>query len=138
MDLYRDELRDRLLAQHAPDAERLAEYRKGVEAMLEQVHRQTWWVGCAYAVLVVLGTAALSFGTLLLGIATLYLASRRGAGLGDVWVPALGSALCLFGAVVLVRHLRQRKRTGDLLLELKRLELRILELETTQRLRSEK
>ena len=56
MDPKKSELRDRLLAQQAPDPERLAAYRKGVEAMVEHLRRQAWWVGCAYAVLVILGT----------------------------------------------------------------------------------
>lgn len=133
MDPHRDELRDRLLAQQAPDPERLAEYRKGVEAMLEQLRRQTWWAGCAHAFLVILGAVVLSFGAFALALVALYLAARQGAGPGDVWVPALGSALCLFGAFALVRHLRNRKRLGELLLEVKRLEMRVLELEEAQR-----
>lgn len=138
MDPQRDKLRDRLLAQQAPDPEQLAEYRKGVEAMVEQLRRQTWWVGCAYAFLVILGTVVLSFGAFVLAAVGLSLAARQGAGLADVWVPALGSALCLVGVIALVRHFRNQKRMGDLLLEVKRLELRVVELEDAQRGRGEK
>ena len=138
MDPKRDELRDRLLAQQAPDPERLAEYRKEVEAMLEQLRRQTWWTGCAYAFLVILGAVVLFFGAFALGSVALYLAAGKGNGLAEVWVPALGSALCLVGGVALVRHMRHRKRVGDLLLEVKRLEMRVLELEAAQRGRGEK
>ena len=137
MDPTRRELRDRLLAQQAPDPERLAEYRKGVEAMVEQLRRQTWWVGCSYAALVILGTGVLTFGAVALAAVALFLAARQGAGLADVWVPAVGSLACLAGAVALVRHVRTRKRLGDLLLEVKRLEMRVLELEEAQRGRGE-
>jgi hypothetical protein len=138
MDPQTARLREHLLAQQAPDPERLAEYRKGVEAMVEQLRQQTWWVGCAYAFLVILGTVVLSLGAFVLAAVGLWLAARQGAGLADVWVPALGSALCLVGAVALIRHFRSRKRMGDLLLEVKRLELRVLELEEAQRGRGEK
>jgi len=138
MDPRKNELGDRLLAQQAPDPERLAEYRKGVEVMLEQARRETWWAGCAYAFLVILGVVALFFGAFVLGMTGFWLAARQGSGLMEVLVPALGSALCLFGAVALVRHLRNRKRVGDLPVEVKRLELRILELEEAQRGRGEK
>jgi hypothetical protein len=137
MDPQRNELRDRLLAQQAPDPERLAEYRKGVEAMVEQLRRQAWWVGCAYAFLVILGVVVLFFGAFALGIIAFYLAAQQGAGLAAVWVPALGSVLGLLGAFALVRHLRNQKRMGDLLLEVKRLEMRVLELEESQRGRDE-
>jgi hypothetical protein len=137
MDPKRNELRDRLLAQQAPDPERLAAYRKGVEAMVEHLRRQAWWVGCAYAALVILGTVALTFGAVAVAAVALFLAARQGAGLADVWVPAVGSLACLAGAVALVRHVRTRKRLGDLLLEVKRLEMRVLELEEAQRGRGE-
>ena len=117
MDPLRNELRDRLLAQQTPDPERLAEYRKGVEAMLEQLRRETWWSGCAYAFLVLLGTVMLIFGVIVLAAMSLYLGVRQGASLADVWVPALGSLLCLVAAVALVRHWRNRKRLGELLLD---------------------
>jgi hypothetical protein len=138
MDPKRNELRDRLLAQQAPHPERLAEYRKGVEAMLEQVRRETWWAGCAYAFLVILGTVVLFCGAFVLAAVCLWLAARQGAGLADAWVPALGSVLCLAGAIALVRNLRNRKRMGDLLVEVKRLEMRVRELEESQRGQGEK
>src|SRR5690242_16092320 len=116
MDPKRRELKDRLLAQQATDPEKLAEYRKGVEAMLEQLRRERWWVGLAYAFLLVLGTVVLFFGAFVLGSVALFLAARQGAGLADVWVPALGSALCLLGAIALLRHFRHRTRTRDVLL----------------------
>jgi hypothetical protein len=133
MDPKKSELRDRLLAQQAPDPERLAAYRKGVEAMVEHLRRQAWWVGCASAALVILGTAVLAVGAVALAAVTLYLAARQGGGLADVWVPAVGSLACLAGAAALVRHVRTRKRLGDLLVEVKRLEMRVLELEEAQR-----
>lgn len=139
MDPKRNDLRDRLLAQQAPDPERIAEYRKGVEAMLEQLRRERWWVGCAFAFLVILGAVVLFVGAFALGAVGLYLAAaNQGGGLAAVWAPALGSALCLFGAVALLRHYRHRNRLGDLLLEVKRLEMRVLELEESQRGRGEK
>ena len=133
MDPQRNELRDRLLAQQAPDSERLAEYRKGVETMLEQLRRENRLIGCAYAFLILLGTVILAFGAFVLAAVSLYLAARQGASPADVWVPALGSLLCLVAAVALVRHWRNRKRLGELLLEMKRLEMRVLELEAAQR-----
>jgi hypothetical protein len=137
MDPTRRELRDRLLAQQAPDPERLAAYRKGVDALVEHLRRQAWWVGCAYAALVILGTAVLAVGAVALAAGALYLAARQGGGGADAWAPAVGSLACLAGAVALVRHVRTRKRLGDLLLEVKRLEVRVLELEEAQRGRGE-
>jgi hypothetical protein len=133
MESKSNNLRDRLLAQQMTNPERMAEYRKGVEAMLEQERRETWWTGCAYAFLVILGTIGLVFGTFAFALLGLYLAAREGSGLLDVWVPALGSLLCFVGAIALVRHLRNRKRVGDLLVEVKRLEMRVLELEEERR-----
>ncbi len=138
MDATRNELKERLLAQQVPDPERLANYRKGVEAMLEQLQRERWWVGLAQAILLVLGIVVLFFGTFVFGMVSLYLAAEQNASLVQVWLPALLGLLCLGGAIALLRHFSRRARTRDLLLEIKRLELRVLELEESQRTRGER
>jgi hypothetical protein len=132
MDPKGDELRDRLLAQQAPDPEKIAAYRKGVEAMIDQLHRERWWIGCSFAFLFSLGVVALFFGAFVFGVLGFYLAAMQGVELVDVLIPALGSILCLAGAIGLLWYFRRRGRTRDLLLEIKRLEMRVLELEQTQ------
>ena len=47
----RDEsMRDRLPAQHEPDPEKLARYRKDVEVLMERLRRSKWWKDAARAV----------------------------------------------------------------------------------------
>jgi hypothetical protein len=132
-----DGLKEGLLRQQAPNPERLAEYRKEVEAMLEHLRRERWWVGLARAVLTALGAIALSFGALALGAFGLYLAAGPG-GLAQAWVPALGGLACLLGAAACLRYFTKRNLAGDLLLEVKRLEMRVLELAESQRRLPEK
>jgi hypothetical protein len=132
-----DGLRERLLARQPPAPERLAEYRKEVETMLEQLRRERWWIGLGRAALAVLGVVVLLFGALALGAQGLYLMAGPG-GLSQAWVPALGGLLCLLGAVALARRLSTRTTNGELLLEVKRLELKVMEMEESQRRRSEK
>jgi hypothetical protein len=138
MDPKRNDLKERLLAQQVSDPERLAEYRKGVEAMLDQLRRESWWVGLAQACLVILGVVVLLFVAAVLGFAAFCLPVGQNASLTGNGLPALGALLSLLGAVALVWHLNRRSRKINHLLEVNRLEMRVLDLEEAQRNRGEK
>ena len=120
-------LRDRLIARQEPPAEELARYRKEVEALLEQLRRRKWWVDAVRAVLTTLGAIVLFPLAVLFGLMFLYLLVG-GATLAEAWCPATAGLVCLAGAVALVRWFF-RQRSDDLLLEVKRLQARGLELE---------
>lgn len=124
----RDEsMRDRLPAQHEPDPEKLARYRKDVEALMERLRRRKWWKDAARAVLTTLGAVVLFPLAALFGLAFLYLLAG-GTDRTAAWFPATAGVACLAGAILLVRWYF-RRRDDDLLLEVKRIQAQGLEFE---------
>lgn len=127
MGLHDEPLRDRLIDEQWPPPEKLARYRKEVEALLEQLHRRKWWSDAVRAVLTSLGAIVLFPLAVLFGLMFLYLLAG-GSTLTEAWLPATAGFLCLAGAVALVRWFF-RERADDLLLEVKRLRAKGLEFE---------
>jgi hypothetical protein len=124
----RDEpLRDRLMAQQEPAPEKLSRYRQEVDALLEQLRRRKWWVDAVRTVLTTLGAIVLFPLAALFGLMVLYHLAG-GAALTEAWCPATAGLVCLAGAVALVRWFF-RRRSDDLLLEVKRLQAQGLEFE---------
>jgi hypothetical protein len=112
-------LRDRLLAQQAPQASRLAQYRKEVDAMLEQnektLRRQKWYAGAIWIYAVLLATAFL--------LVSGYLGVQPG-----IVMCFLGVVLLIAAAVELLKYFLNRGHV-EMLKEVKRLEIRLLELQ---------
>jgi hypothetical protein len=116
-----ESLRERLLAQFEPDCEKLATYRKEIQAMLEK-HEQTLRFQKRQADRMVIGAF---FGLIGIGFVTL-------AGLlwGDPFGAWLGFVACftVIGASVeLVKYYIERSRV-EVLKEVKGLELQLLEI----------
>jgi hypothetical protein len=122
MDPNSNELKGRLLAQFEPDRDRLARYRKEVEAMLEQqersLDRQKWYAGVYWVYAVVLAAVFLVLG-----------AERAGAPVW-FWTTAMGLVLLIGGAVEMVKYVVNRARL-ELLREIKALELQVREMRET-------
>jgi hypothetical protein len=114
-----DNIRDRLLAQHAPDPGRLAQYRKEVDAMLEANERrlrlEKWYSGSIWIFAVLLSTVFM----LLAGY-------TPGFPMGVLMAYMFGF-LTLTAAVVLLQHFINRSRV-ELLKELKQIQIEVLEL----------
>jgi hypothetical protein len=133
MEPHDEPLRDRLMAQQEPTSEKLACYRKEVDALLEQVRRRKWWIDAVRAALVTLGAVVLLPLAVLFGLMFLYLLAG-GRSLLEAWCPATACLVCLAGAAGLVRWFF-RRRADDLLVEVKRLQARGLEFEEQLRRR---
>jgi hypothetical protein len=119
MDNKPEPLRERLLAQFEPDRDKLATYRKEVQAMLEKnertLRRQKWYAGSIWIFVVLVGTCFLTLGGVY---------SDRPAG---IW---LGVSACFFligAAVEVVKYFINRSRV-EILKEVKGLELQLLEI----------
>ena len=124
----RDEpMRDRLPAQQELRPEKLALYRKEVDALLERLRRRKWWADAVRATLTTLGAVVLFPLAVRFGLMFLYLLVG-GTDHTAAWFPAAAGVACLAGTVVLVRWYF-RRRDDDLLLEVKRLQAQGLEFE---------
>jgi hypothetical protein len=112
-------LRERLLAQFEPDREKLATYRREVQAMLEQnertLQRQKWYAGGIWVFVVLTGTAFLVLGGL------------RGDTPVGAWLGIFACFVLIGAAVELVKYFINRSRV-EVLKELKGLELQLLEI----------
>jgi hypothetical protein len=117
-------LRERLLAQFEPDVDRLASYRKEIQAMLANQERalrfQKWYAAANWIFVVALGTVFLTM-----------------AGVREMLPPGplLGFLSCFFligGAVELLKCFMNGHRV-ELLKELKGLELQLLEIKEQMR-----
>jgi hypothetical protein len=119
MEPAKSEFRDRLLAQQTADPESLRAYRGEVEAMLARqeklLRREKWGAGALWVYAVLLGTAFLTLGGLWQVIPA------------GVWLPAFAGFLLLGAAVELLKHFINRARV-EILKEVKRVEMRVLEL----------
>ena len=130
----RDEsMRDRLPAQQELRPEKLAQYRREVDALLERLRRRKWWADAVRATLTTLGAVVLFPLAVLFGLMFLCLLAG-GTDRTAAWFPAAAGLACLAGAVVLVRWYF-RRRDDDLLLEVKRLQAQGLEFEEQLRRR---
>ncbi len=111
-------LRDRLLAQHVPPADRLAQYRKEVDAMLERqektLRRQKWYAGAFWIYAVLLATTFLTLSS--------FLATPPGIAMSFFAI-----LLLLAAAVELLKYFLNRGRV-EMLKEVKRLEIQLLEI----------
>jgi hypothetical protein len=126
-------LRDRLIDEQWPPPEKLARYREEVDVLVEQLRGRKWWADAVRAALTMLGAIVLFPLTVLFGLMFLYVlvgSSTRAAG----WLPGAAAILCLSAAVALLRWFF-RRRTDDLLLEVKRLHAQGLDLEEQMRRR---
>ncbi len=132
MEPHDEPLRERLLAQQEPTPEGLARYRQEVEALLGEVRRRQWWLDAVRAGLTTLAALALFPLAVLFGAMTLFL--MAGQSPEAAWCPGTAALVCLAGAVALLRWYF-RRRTDDLLLEVKRLQAQALELEEQLRRR---
>jgi hypothetical protein len=125
METSENPLRDRLLAQHTPEPGRLAQYRKEVDAMLEQhektLRRQKWYAAAIWIYAVLLTTVFLTMSG--------FIGTPPG-----IVMSFLGIFLSVAAAVELLKYFLNRGHV-EMLKEIKRLEIHVLELqEQLQRL----
>jgi len=119
MDKKPETLRERLLAQFEPDRDKLATYRKEVQAMLEKNERtlrlQKWYAGSIWIFVILMGTCFMTLGGLY---------NDKPA---SIW---LGLSACFFVSAFsleLVKYFINRSRV-EVLKEVKGLELQLLEI----------
>jgi len=119
METRRDDLRERLLAQGEPNSEKMAVYRKEIQAMLEKnektLRRQKWYAGGIWVFAVLTTTTFLMLGGM-----------RWDTPVGVFW-GILGCVLLIIAAVELLKYFLNRTRV-ELLKELKGLEVQLLEI----------
>ncbi len=129
----RDRLRERLLAQHVPQADKIEEYRKEVQAMLERnekmLRREKWFVTVFWFVVVTCLTAFL----LWMGFANPIGLDLKS--LSFTLVAASVFVMILYGAIELLKHFINRSRV-EILKEVKGVEMQLLELRELLRTRS--
>ncbi|HUY32305.1 MAG TPA: hypothetical protein VMV69_05955 [Pirellulales bacterium] len=121
MEPKNDPMRDRLLAEHLPDAGKFTQYRKEVQSMLEHNERgrrrekRGMWLLWGFAVL---------YTTVFLLLSGLWHSTPE-----RQWMCSL--AMCAFlvvmGAVEVVKHFVNRSRV-EVLKELKQVEMQVIEL----------
>lgn len=125
MDKQPEPLRERLLAQFEPDPERLATYRKGVQAMLEK-NEQALRLQKRIA-----RSMAVGAGFFLLGLGLVALGGLIAAEpflVGPAWAWVLVVCLILIGAgFEILKYLIERSRV-EVLKEVKGLELQLLQV----------
>lgn len=119
MDNKLNPLRERLLAQWEPVHDKLATYRKEVEAMLAKnectLRRQKWYAGAIWMFVVFMGTAFLLLGSL------------RGDTPVGAWLGIFACFLMIGPAVEMVKYFINRSRV-EMLKEVKGLEMQLLEI----------
>jgi hypothetical protein len=119
MEQKSEPLRERLLAQFEPDREKLATYRKEVQAMLEKNERtlrlQKWYAGSIWIFVIFVGTGFLFLGGL------------RGDTPVGAWLGIFACFVLIGAAVELVKYFINRSRV-EVLKEVKGLELHLLEI----------
>ncbi|HEV3345220.1 MAG TPA: hypothetical protein VG125_32885 [Pirellulales bacterium] len=127
MESPKEPLRDRLIAQQEPTLEKLARYRKEVDDLQEQLRRHKWWIDAVRAVLITVGAIVLFPLSFFFGMVFLYLLAGPGSVM-EAWLPGTAGLVCLVGAIALLRWFF-RRRSDDLLLQVKRLQAQGLEFE---------
>src|SRR5436309_1426112 len=115
-----DNLRDQLLGQQSPRSDKLAEYRKELQAMLDQneyrLRRER-----KYTTILWIFTVVMYTGFLIIG-------GRHPTSVLGVWFGVMGCFWFIYPSVELLKHFINRGRV-DVLRELKQLELRVVELQ---------
>ena len=121
-----ESLRERLLRQHVPEPEKLANYRKETQAMLEREERRLRFYG--------LFTAAIWIMVVVMGMMFALVAGWSGEKPTKVYfsIGIMLMTLLLGGAVQLVAVFIGRARL-EVVKDIKGLELRLIELETLVR-----
>ena len=136
MDTKKNELGERLLAQQVTHPEQHARYQKEVEAMLAKIRHENWWVDLAHAAVVVLFALVLFFTAGILCYFTVRVISDTDT--VSILLLTLGWFLFFLAALALLWHFNRRTRMNDVLLQVKGLEMRLLELEESRQSGSEK
>lgn len=128
-----DGLRDHLLAQHVPQAEKIEDYRKGVQAMLERneirLRREKWFVTVFWFAVVTCLTAFL----LWMGFANPI--GMDAKILAFISMAASVVVMVLYGSIELLKHFVNRSRV-EILKEVKGIEMQLLELRQELRTRN--
>jgi hypothetical protein len=97
--------------------------------MLERMRREAWWMGLAHSAVLVFFMVFLLFAGVSLAYFTVRLAQTSNASVESYLLLLLGWTV-LFGVVLsLLWHLSRRLKVSDLLVQVKELEMRLLELE---------
>ena len=126
-------LRDRLLEQHVPQAEKSKAYRKGIQAMLERneklLRREKWFVTGFWFVVVICLTAFL----LWMGFANPTGMDSKNLAFTSMAASVL--MMVLYGAIELLKHFINRSRV-EILKEVKGVETQLLELREELRTRN--
>lgn len=134
MEPSRAELRDRLLGQQEVPPNLLAQYRKDVDLMVEEIRRRKWWVDLVQAVLVTVGSLVLFFVSAFSWLVAFLLLAKQGVTPAEVAIPAVVGISALLGVIILLRYYFRRGKSEDVLLELKRIQLQLLELQDRAKL----
>jgi hypothetical protein len=129
MEPTKDDLGRRLLVQQASDPEKRARYQREVDAMLEKLRREDWWMGFFHTAVLILFTLLLLFGAGSLVYFTFRLAADRYADATGFTLLTIGWALFFGATLALLWHLHRRMQLSDVLVHVKVLERRVLELE---------
>jgi hypothetical protein len=128
MEPTKNDLGRRLLLQQGSDPESRARYQRRVDAMLERLHREAWWMGLAHSAVLAFFMLLLVCGGVTLGYFTIRLASTTSAVDGYLLL-LLGWAALFAAALSLLWHLNRRLKESDLLVQVKGFEMRLLDLE---------
>lgn len=119
MNTANENLRDRLLAQHVAEPDKLLTYRKEIDTMLERnekvLRREKWYASAVWLMVVTIWVPFLVYG----GYHADQPRSAFWAASACVWF--------MFGGIELLKHFINRSRVEQLK-EIKRVELEILEL----------
>lgn len=134
MEPSRAELRDRLLGQQEVPPNMLAQYRKDVDLMVEEIRRRKWWVDLVQAVLVTVGSLVLFLVSAFSWLVAFLLLAKQGVTPAEVAIPAVVGISALLGVIILLRYYFRRGKSEDVLLELKRIQLQLLELQDRAKL----
>jgi hypothetical protein len=129
MEPMKNDLGRRLLVQQASDPEARARYQRGVDAMLERMRREAWWMGLAHSAVLVFFMVFLLFAGISLGYFTIRLAHTTNASVENYLLLLLGWTVLFGTALSLLWHLNRQLKVGDILVQMKELEMRLLELE---------
>ena len=128
MEPTKNDLGRRLLLQQGSDPESRARYQRRVDAMLERLHREAWWMGLAHSAVLAFFMLLLVCGGVTLAYFTIRLARTTSAVDGYLLL-LLGWAALFAAALSLLWHLNRRLKESDLLVQVKGFEMRLLELE---------
>ena len=130
MDPRKNELGNRLLIQQVSDPDKRARYQKEVDAMLEKIRQEDWWMRLAHAAVIVLFTLMLFLSAGILGYFTFQFA-RQPDPIASLSL-ALGWGLFFVAAFAILWHFNRRMRMNDVLVQVKGLEMRVLQLEESR------